>query len=561
MGSVFKKTYTKPLPADAEIIVCKNQRIAKWRDARGKIRKAPIIIGTAGEERISLTSNTYTAKFRDGDGVVVELSTGCRDETAARRVLADLERRRELVKANVLTKAEDDAADYQTVSLSDHLIGYLDHLRSKGDSDRHIEDTERLIRRLMKDCDLVALRDIHRDVIEGWLAGRVKEKMAPRTRNSYLQAIGGFCGWCVETNRLTINPVSKIQRADEKVDRRRNRRALTEDELVRLLDVARRRPLEEAQTIRRGKNKGKLLANVRPETRLRLERLGWERALIYKMMALTGLRKNELSTLTVGQLLLDANFSYIELDAADEKSRKGNTIPIRADLADDLRTWLTAKLQVHQEAVISSGNVSNKLPPETLLFDVPTQLVKILNRDLKAAGIPKRDDRGWTVDVHALRHSFGTHLSIGGVSPRTAQAAMRHSKIDLTMNLYTDPILLDIHGALNALPELPLGGQCHQEVQERVEPTAHNESLAPLPTPSLAPVLAPNSDRACHLVSFSDKMTSMDKNDPTPPPVAVSVDGVNKKRPLSISDNRRFQRGRRDLNPQPPDRQSGTLTN
>ena len=56
-----------------------------------------------------------------------------------------------------------------------------------------------------------------------------------------------------------------------------------------------------------------------------------------------------------------------------------------------------------------------------------------------------------------MRHTFGTLLSKGGVTPRTAQAAMRHSKIDLTMNVYTDPKLLDVAGAMDALPALPLG--------------------------------------------------------------------------------------------------------
>jgi site-specific recombinase XerD len=46
-----------------------------------------------------------------------------------------------------------------------------------------------------------------------------------------------------------------------------------------------------------------------------------------------------------------------------------------------------------------------------------------------AAGIPKRDDRGRTVDVHALRHTFGTHLSKNGVAPRTAQAAMPFDRL------------------------------------------------------------------------------------------------------------------------------------
>lgn len=87
---------------------------------------------------------------------------------------------------------------------------------------------------------------------------------------------------------------------------------------------------------------------------------------------------------------------------------------------------------------------------------MPKGLVRVLNRDLRTAGIAKRDERGRTIDVHALRHTFGTLLSKGGVAPRTAQAAMRHSKIDLTMNHYTDPRLLDTHGALDTLPSLDL---------------------------------------------------------------------------------------------------------
>jgi integrase len=54
--------------------------------------------------------------------------------------------------------------------------------------------------------------------------------------------------------------------------------------------------------------------------------------------------------------------------------------------------------------------------------------------------------------MHALRHSWGTLLSKHRVAPRTAQAVMRHSTIDLTMNVDTDPKLLDVHAALDARP-------------------------------------------------------------------------------------------------------------
>ena len=56
------------------------------------------------------------------------------------------------------------------------------------------------------------------------------------------------------------------------------------------------------------------------------------------------------------------------------------------------------------------------------------------------------------MDVHAFGTTFGTHLCAAGVPLRIAQAAMRHSKPELTANVYTDPKLLDVAGALNALP-------------------------------------------------------------------------------------------------------------
>jgi hypothetical protein len=66
---------------------------------------------------------------------------------------------------------------------------------------------------------------------------------------------------------------------------------MDEAELVQLLQVTRGRPLLEAQTVRKGKRKGEVYAKLRDETKANLERLGWERALTYKTLILTGLRK------------------------------------------------------------------------------------------------------------------------------------------------------------------------------------------------------------------------------------------------------------------------------
>ncbi len=87
-----------------------------------------------------------------------------------------------------------------------------------------------------------------------------------------------------------------------------------------------------------------------------------------------------------------------------------------------------------------------------------------------------------------MRHTFGTHLSKGGVAPRTAQAAMRHGSIDLTMNTYTDPELLDVREALEALPRLPL---CEGQKAEKLRATGTDG------TGPLAPMLAPTPDASC----------------------------------------------------------------
>src|SRR5262245_40685735 len=178
-----------------------------------------------------------------------------------------------------------------------------------------------------------------------------------------------------------------------------------------------------------------------------------------------------------------------------KKNRQGNSVPLRDDLAADLRAWLAHKLAKSQAiSVANSSPIPVRLPANTPLFGVPTGLVRILNRDLKSAGIHKRDDRGRTLDVHALRHTFGTLLSRGGVAPRTAQAAMRHSDIQLTMKTYTDPRLLDVRGALDALPTLPLDSE--KQLAQATGTTDFHASR-------FAPQFAPTRDNSVQNLSFA----------------------------------------------------------
>ena len=555
MGTVFKKRVTRPLPAGAEVIERKGERLARWKDKRGRTRTVPLTTGKAGALRIATESPFYFAKYRDGSGIVQTVSTGCRDEQAARRVLSDLERRAELVKAEVITAAEAATGEHQGRPLAEHLDAYLTHLEAAGTAAKHRYEVRRQLNRLAAECRFGRLADLDAGAVERWLVQQEAEGMGGRTRNTYLAAALAFVNWCIQDGRLAVNPFERITKANEAADRRRTRRALDDAELVKLLDATRRRPLLDAMTIRIGKRKGQAVARVKDGDRERLELLGRERALVYKTFLLTALRRGELASITVGQLHLDGPVAFLSLDAGDEKSREGSEIVLRADLAADLRDWLADKLRRLQAEALARGEpIPARLPADTLLFTVPVGLVNILNRDLKLAGIAKVDDRGRTLDVHALRHTCASHLARGGVAPRTPQAVLRHSTIDLTMNTYTDPALLDMAGALDALPALTLDGS--KTEGEAARATGTEGKGASL----VAPLVAPNQYNDRQSKSISDNPNT---GEPTIQPAGaldVTSSPGNEKSRLSFPDNRLSKSGRWDSNPRRPAWEDSTLS-
>ncbi|MFM2002474.1 MAG: hypothetical protein RI963_1900 [Planctomycetota bacterium] len=134
-------------------------------------------------------------------------------------------------------------------------------------------------------------------------------------------------------------------------------------------------------------------------------------------------------------------------------------------------------------------------------------LLLIQHRDLVGAGIDKIDERGRRVHLHALRMSTATHLSAAGVSPRTAQALMRHSDIKLTMATYTDERLLNSAGAVALLPDLPIGAtedKTHTEATRRERKAAR----------TVTPFVTPKASKLIQKESFSGNL-GKDCRDPS----------------------------------------------
>jgi integrase len=89
------------------------------------------------------------------------------------------------------------------------------------------------------------------------------------------------------------------------------------------------------------------------------------------------------------------------------------------------------------------------------LFDIPQAAARIMQADLKVAGIPYRTIQG-DADFHSLRMTYNVILGQAGVPARLRQLFMRHSDIRLTMATYDDEALLDLEASVRALEGLKL---------------------------------------------------------------------------------------------------------
>ncbi len=197
------------------------------------------------------------------------------------------------------------------------------------------------------------------------------------------------------------------------------------------MSAARRRPVEQAHLF--------LWRNGERLTDAAREKLGIERATIYKVLVLTGIREGELRELLWGDLDLDAG--WVRVRGRIAKNNQDADLPLALDLVGDLRSWHT--LCGHPVA-------------DAHVFLVPQNMCRVLKKDLKFAGLPYKTQDGF-FDVHSLRHSLGTRLTNEPrVSARVAQTFMRHSDPKLTSQTYTDPRFVDLRRGLEALPSIPL---------------------------------------------------------------------------------------------------------
>jgi len=329
---------------------------------------------------------------------------------------------------------------------ADDAPGWKQYLTSKGSTMQHVRLFVFRLHRVLDGCGTVYWSDLSATKLMTWLneqradevdaGGKiVRRGLGANTFNGYVTALKGFGKWMIREGRASENPMEGLRKLNAKTDKRHERRPFLVEEILWLLATTRNGPVRGGMT-------------------------GVERAMLYRLAVETGFRANELRSLTRGSLALDGEHPSVAVAAGYSKRRRDDVLPLRADTAEELVEFLGAKLPLAKVFNMPRAyDVAEKILRPDLAHGRQAWL-----DDAKTAEERERregtsflcyvDAAGRFADFHALRHTTGSWLAAAGVHPKTAQAVMRHSDINLTMNLYTHTLAGQESAAVAALPSL-----------------------------------------------------------------------------------------------------------
>ena len=405
----------------------------------------------------------------------------CESKDAARKMLEQIVEQDQNRAAGVKTA---QAPESKTLDLI--VDGFERHLMMGGKkkTDHYIQTTLARVARVLDGCGFVTLTDIDCEKIETWLydqrthqdAGSVqkikgiansyediaaafgiarttvtywRQKGAPivpreqndlaeiaqwhaqftrpktigsTTNDHYITALKRFGNWMKDKADLVkSNPFNKLDKMNDQSEVRKVRRILEPEQFASLI----------------------IAASQSPNAFRGLD--GSDRAMIYLLASYTGLRASEIGSLATNSFDLGDRPS-VTVKAAYTKNGKTARIELKADLALRLKTYLDQ----HSLDVLSIEGNASVVWPGTWT----EKAADMLRGDLAAAGIEYTvDDEDY--DFHAFRHQFITNLFRAGVPLKVAQELARHSKPELTANIYAHLSTQDRADQIERLEAIP----------------------------------------------------------------------------------------------------------
>lgn len=396
MATVYKRTRKKRIPQGAEIVEARGKRYAVWTSRGGRKRRAPL---TADGRAVEIEDANYTVSWWTWNGKRRKLSGGP-DKDAAKALgarMEDLERQR---RRGMIDPRQERLAGDALRPLESHLADFEAHLRAGKPTEKHVRSTLKFIREVAAAAGFVRLGDLSADAVNHYASELTKKKLAARTVHARLTAIKSLTRWLTKEGKLPQDPLASVQKPNPKTDRRRERRMLLPDEWEWLRTV----------TLAEGAERFGMLAP--------------ERVLLYATAIQTGLRSNELRSLTRGRLFLGGDLPYITCKAGSTKNRKEARQYVQADVAKGMREHISTKapaapvftmpheadvaemLRTDLEAARQEWLKAAKQNPEERLRREQSDFLMAVNHE------------GEGLDFHGLRHTCGAWAAMSGPTPR-----------------------------------------------------------------------------------------------------------------------------------------------
>jgi integrase len=298
--------------------------------------------------------------------------------------------------------------------LPEHLEAWHRSIVADGRTTEHADLVKARAEKIITGCGFARFAEIDAEQVKAWLAEQRAGGMSVQTSNHYVRAIKQFSTWMVDVGRAASSPVARLKMSSVAGHRKRERRALTLAEFTKLVETAHAGPK-------------------------RYKLTGPKRAIVYLLARETGFRAAELRSLRRSSFTLDGDRPSVTVAAGYAKNRRQDVLTISSDLAARLRLLVA------------------KLAPNDRVFDLPTKTAAMLRADLADAEIAYADDDGRVFDFHSLRGQCATDLIRAGVGVKVAQRRLRHSNVQLTLDVYTSLGVAEAEDeAVAALPTIRL---------------------------------------------------------------------------------------------------------
>ena len=337
---------------------------------------------------------------------------GCRDKEATDALARKLEADVMLRKHGLIDGKADRYAQEGRKPIAEHLSDWRRSLLAKGVTQVQVDLVIGRATHVLSLCKADRITDLSPSAVQQAIARLRDEGRSLQTCNHTLRAVKQFSRWLWREGRQREDVLAHLSGYNVQADRRHDRRALTDDGLLRLIAAA---------------ESGGMVGRM----------AGVDRAMLYRLAVGTGFRRNELASLTPESFDLDGDPPTVTVEAAYSKRRRRDVQPIRYDLAESLGPWL------------SSRSKSDRV------FKLPRHTAKMFRADLAAAGIEYRDRGGRVADFHALRHTYISRLARSKAPVKVVQELARHCTPALTLGVYSHVEVIDKSAALQALPEIP----------------------------------------------------------------------------------------------------------